>query len=645
MTVARTVLALAFVALFAGAQVPTHAQAVSPVAAPSAPPSIPLSVPPSAASVEFKKVVEEYQAWRDFAYPEDALSQGRPTAADRITDPGLRGIEMRHSAVKIFLDDLRAIQPQDLSETEQLDWALLVRDLQESVDGHRFRTFLMPVGGRNGPQQSIPQMAENMPFATEADYENYIKRLTAVPQAVRDVQALLELGVAEGRVPPRATMTDLPAQFEAVIRGQLEALKAPFARMPATISPERQAELRAELSKWVQPILDALVDLRSYIILSYLPACRDSVAASALPDGAAAYEFALRVHTTTDMTARQIHDTGLSEVARIRAEMLQVIRRTDWFTGDAARAALDDDALFAGFLNYLRTDPRFYLKSEQELLARYRDICKQIDAHLPAMFGVLPRNPYGVRAIPRFMAPTQTTAYYQPGSLRAGNPGWFYANTYALDQRPTYEMIPLSLHEAVPGHHLQISIAQELPEQPEFRRQMHVTAYVEGWALYAERLGIEMGFFENDPYADFGRLLYEMWRATRLVVDTGIHAFDWSRQRAIDYMKANTALSELNITREVDRYIDWPGQATGYKIGELRIRALRTKAEERLGKAFDIRAFHDCVLGAGALPLDVLERRVNAWIDATAAKAAAARAAPAGAAADAGNARDAAAVN
>jgi uncharacterized protein (DUF885 family) len=574
-------------------------------------------VPPE----DFAALVEEYERWLDLAFPEAAIAQGRPTTEDRITDVSYRGIEMRHAMAADYLRRLREIPQETLAPQDRLDWALLVRSLEEGVEGHRFRAFLMPVSGRGGPQQDIPQMAENVPFGSEKDYDNYLKRLTAVPQAVRDTRRLLEMGVAEGRVPPRATMADLPAQFEAVIRGQLEPLRAPFARMPASIPAERQAELRAQLPGLLQAILDELVSLRGYLITTYLPACRDPVGASALPDGAAWYEWALRAHTTTRMTAREIHDTGLAEVARIRAEMLAVIRRTPWFAADPARAGLAEDALFAAFLQHLRTDPRFYTRSEEELLSRYRDICKRIDACLPALFGTLPRNPYGVRAIPRFMAPTQTTAYYQPGSLRAGNPGWFYANTYALDQRPTYEMIPLSLHEAVPGHHLQISIAQELPAQREFRRQMHVTAFVEGWALYAERLGIEMGLFEDDPYADFGRLLYEMWRATRLVVDTGLHAFGWTREQAIAYMTANTALSDLNIAREVDRYIDWPGQATGYKIGELRIRAIRDRAERRLGKAFDIRAFHDALLGAGAIPLDVLEERMNAWIEARAAAA------------------------
>ncbi|MFO0963473.1 MAG: DUF885 domain-containing protein [Phycisphaerales bacterium] len=579
------------------------------------------------AASRFHAITDELQRWRDTEYPESALEDGRPTPTpDRITDASLRGIEMRHAQAGAFLAELLAIDASQLAGEDLLNWQLLTREMKLGQEVHRFRSFLMPVGGRMGPQQEIPQMADRVPFRTQADYENYLKRLTAVPQMVRDVRVLMETGVAEGRVPAKATMTDVPAQFDAVIRGGLAQLKAPLAKMPASIPAERQQALRAELDALLPPILEELANMRAYLIAGYLPACRDTVGASTLPDGRALYELALRIHTTTDLDAKTIHETGVREVARIRGEMLAVIRRTDWYAADAARAKLADDALFAAFVAYLRTDARFYAKSEEELLARYRDVCKQIDAKLPALFGVLPRNTYGVHAVPKFMAPTQTTAYYQPGSLRAGNPGWFCANTYALDQRPLYEMIPLSLHEAVPGHHLQISLAQELPEQPEFRRQMGFTAFVEGWALYAERLGIEMGFFENDPYADFGRLLYEMWRACRLVVDTGIHAFGWTRDQAIDFMKANTALSELNIVREVDRYIDWPGQACGYKIGELRIRELRAKAERELGAAFDLRAFHDTVLGAGAIPLDVLGTRVDAWIAARKAAAQPARA-------------------
>jgi uncharacterized protein (DUF885 family) len=604
---------------------PAHAQDARDDAPPTPRPATPRTESDPDCRRRWLRIVDEIQRWEDTVYPESALENGRPTPCpDRITDPSLAGIERRRAQQRIFQQDLKEIDPGCLAGQDLLGWQLLVREMELADAGHRFRAFLMPVSGRNGPQQDIPQMADRVPFRTEADYANFVRRLSAVPQAVRDVQELMQLGVQEGRVPPKATMVDLPAQFDAVLKGNLEQLRVPFARMPDSVPAARQEELRKELAAAIPPILIALGEMRAYLITTYLPACRDSVGASELPDGRAWYEHALKVHTTTAMTAQEIHDTGLAEVARIRAEMLQVIRRTDWFAADAARTKLGDDELFAAFVGYLRTDPRFYAKTEDQLLQHYRDVCKRIDANLPALFGTLPRNTYGVHAVPKFMAPTQTTAYYQPGSLRAGNPGWFCANTYALEQRPLYEAIPLSLHEAVPGHHLQISIAQELPDQPEFRRNMHVTAFVEGWALYAERLGIEMGFFKDDPYSDFGRLTYEMWRSCRLVVDTGIHAFGWGRDRAIDFMKRNTALSELNITREVDRYIDWPGQATGYKIGELRIRAMRAAAERELGARFDLRAFHDVVLGAGAIPLDVRAARVDAWVAATWAAAPAA---------------------
>lgn len=569
---------------------------------------------PGDAAARFAEVVAEYEGWRDTVWPEDALAAGRPSAApDRIADRSMRGVESRHAQERIFLEDLRAIDPAQLSGDDLLGWQLLVRQLDESTSGHRFRAFLMPVGGRGGPQQDIPQMADRIPMRTPEDFSNFVKRLSAVPQMVRDVRSMMAVGIAEGRVPPRATMVDVPAQFDAVVAGRLEPLRVALARLPDGMPAEEQAQLRADAERWIGQSLEELADLGAWLRGTYLPACRDSIAASDLPDGRAWYDHSLRVHTTTALGADEIHRIGLAEVARIRAEMDQVIRRTDWFAADPARAAMDADARFAAFVAYLRTDRRFYASTPEELLARYRDVCKRIDAKLPALFGTLPRNPYGVQAVPKFMAPTQTTAYYMPGSLRAGVPGWFYANTHALDQRPLYEAIPLSLHEAVPGHHLQITIAQELPAQREFRRDMHFTAFVEGWALYAERLGIEMGLFADDPYSDFGRLLYEMWRSTRLVVDTGMHALGWSRERAIAYMQANTALSELNIVREVDRYIDWPGQACGYKIGELRIRAMRERAERALGTAFDVRAFHDELLGAGALPLDVLEARMDAW--------------------------------
>jgi uncharacterized protein (DUF885 family) len=571
--------------------------------------------PAPAARERWAALVDEYQRWRDTAWPEDALASGRPTPTpELIADRSIRGIESRRAQEDIFLQEMLEIDPAALPEADRLGWQLLTRQLREGQAGHRFRTFLMPISGRGGPQQDIPQMAERVPLRTAEDWENLVKRLSAVPQMVRDIQDLLIMGLEEGRVPPRVTMGAVPDQVAAVAAGNLAQLRDAIAAMPATVPADQRARLRAEADRWLDETVAELGVLARFLRDTYLPACRDGIAATGYPDGAAWYEHALREHTTTAMTAKEIHETGLSEVARIRAEMLDVIARTDWSSADPTRATLPGDERFAAFVEHLRTDPRFYAKSEQELLSRYRDACKRIDAKLPALFGTLPRNPYGVQAIPRFMAPTQTTAYYMPGSLRAGLPGWFYANTHALDQRPLYEVFPLSLHEAVPGHHLQVSLAQELEDQPEFRRDMHFTAFVEGWALYAERLGIEMGLYADDPYADFGRLLYEMWRATRLVVDTGMHAFGWTRDEAVEFMRRNTALSVLNIEREIDRYIDWPGQATGYKIGELRIRAMRSRAEARLGDRFDVRAFHDALLGAGAIPLDVLEARIDAWI-------------------------------
>ncbi|MCI0365640.1 MAG: DUF885 domain-containing protein, partial [Phycisphaerales bacterium] len=337
-----------------------------------------------------------------------------------------------------------------------------------------------------------------------------------------------------------------------------------------------------------------------------------SIAAIEWPEGQEFYNYQLRVMSTTNMTATEIFELGQSEVKRIKTEMLEVIRRSDFLSHHPDAKALDNQALFHAFIKYLRADPRFYCQTPAELITTYRDICKRVDAGLPALFKTLPRLPYGVKEIPAFMAPQQTTAYYQHGDIRNSQPGYFMANTYDLAQRPKYEMIPLAMHEAVPGHHLQVALAQELENVPKFRADLWFTAYGEGWALYSERLGIEMGLY-SDPYDDFGRLLYEMWRATRLVVDPGMHALGWTRDQAVQFMLDNTALSELNINNEVDRYIEWPGQAVAYKIGELRIRAMREQAEKELGPKFDLRDFHDVILGAGHLPLTMLEQRLDQW--------------------------------
>lgn len=563
----------------------------------------------------FDSIAAEYQQWRDYSFPESAITRGRPTAADQITVPGMRGALNRHNQIEDFLQRVIAIDRQTLSGANQLDYDLLRRDLQNDFDSFQFKRFMMAVGQRGGPQQDLPQFAENVPFRVAADWENYVKRMTRLGGAVRDTQAMMAEGLDIGLVPPAPVLEGVIAQFDAVLRSNLDEIESPLAQMPDSLSPEQQTALRAQAREAKLDALLALGEMRTWLAEAYIPRAPASVSARDQYLGSEYYAFELKRFTTTTLTAAQIHQIGREEVARIRAEMLVVIAKTDWSTRDPAHAALGPDERLAAFIAYLRSDPRFYHTSAEALLSGYRDICKRIDAKLPEYFGVLPRLPYGVREIPRFMAPSQTTAYYQHGSMKAGLPGWFYANTYALDQRPTYEMIPLSLHEAMPGHHLQIALAIEAEGIREFRRDVDSTAFVEGWALYAERLGTPMGLYD-DPYDDFGRLLYEMWRACRLVVDTGIHAFGMSRAEAIAFMEGNTALSKLNIEREIDRYIGWPGQACAYKIGELEIRSIRTSCELRLASKFDLRAFHDHLLAAGPLPLSVLRERMESWCEA-----------------------------
>jgi len=569
------------------------------------------------ASQQLLKAFDAIQNFRDREDPMEAIARGRPADGTRIADRSLASIERHQVETAALLATLKAIDHTALNEREHLDAELIERDLAMELEGFGFGGHLLVVGPLGGPQQSVPQMTEQMPFVRAEHLRNHLARLRMVPQSLRDQRALLELGLHRGITPPKMILTGITPQFDAVIAGKLQALREPFSRSYADLSQADAAALKTQGDAAVDAILVELALLRDFIRDTYVPTSREAIACVDLPRGAEWYAFRLREQTTTDLSPQAIHQIGLDEVARIRKEMLQVIRHTDWFTGDASRASMQEDALFNAFVKYLRSDPRFYFTTSEALLGGYRELAKRIDAHLPELFGRLPQLPYGVREIPRFMAPSQTTAYYMSGNMKAGNPGWFYANTYALEQRPKYEMVPLTLHEAVPGHHLQISLSQEMPDRHPLRRDMGLNAFVEGWGLYSERLGIEMGLYA-DPYDDFGRLVYEMWRSCRLVVDTGMHALGWTRQRAIDFMKLNTALSELNIEREVDRYIGWPGQACGYKLGELCIRGLRTNAEKRLGAAFDLRAFHDALLGEGALPLEVLKTRMHRWIEAQA---------------------------
>jgi uncharacterized protein (DUF885 family) len=539
-------------------------------------------------------------------FPELATFTGHSGQDHRWTDLSLLAVERRRRELEIPARALATIDRSRLPPADQLDRDVFQREVGEALEGRRFRGELMPLTQMSGVQQDVAQMLAMMPAATAAHYENVVARLLGVPALVDQTIVLMKEGLAAGLTPPRVTLRDVPQQ----VRNQIvddpreSPLLRALGRIPDAVPAAEADRLRERAAAaYVVHVAPAYRRLYEFLVDAYIPAARESIAMRALPDGEAWYSWSVRQYTTTTLGPDEIHALGLAEVERIRGGM------------DAAIAATGFGGSFHDFARFLRTDPRFYYEKADDLVAAYRDICKRADPELVRLFGRLPRLPYGVKPVPAYAERSQTTAYYEPGSPAAGRPGYFFANTYDLASRPRWEMEALALHEAVPGHHLQIALAQEMEDVPEFRRHGRFTAFVEGWGLYAESLGAEMGFYA-DPYALFGRLSYEMWRAIRLVVDTGMHWLGWSRQQAIDYFKDNSGKAEHDIIVEVDRYIVWPGQALAYKIGELKIRELRARAARDLGPAFDLRSFHDVVLGAGALPLDVLEDRVARWSEA-----------------------------
>ena len=538
-------------------------------------------------------------------FPEAATYNGYPGQNARWTDLSFAAVARRRRELQRPLRAIRSIDRARLPEADRLNYDLFLRDARQAVDGARFPTEYLQITQMDGPQY-LADVLSISPKRTARDYQDMVARLDSVPRVIDQTVALLDSGLAKGVTPPRVTLRDVPAQVAALVTDDpmASALLRPFAEMPASIPAAERERLRAAAARsYRERVAPAYRKLHAYLEQTYVPRARETIAASALPDGAAWYAFNVRRETTTDQTPAQIHERGLAEVKRIRAEMDSVI------------AAVGFKGSFADFVTFLRTAKRFYYTDSATLVRAYRDIAKRVDPGLVKLFGTLPRLPYGVGTIPSYQAKSQTTAYYQPGSPDAGRPGMYMVNTYALDTRPIWEMEALSLHESVPGHHLQIALGQELKGVPDFRRHAGYTAFVEGWGLYAESLGPELGMYE-DPYSRFGQLTYEMWRAIRLVLDTGIHSQGWSRQQAIDYFKANSAKTEHDIEFEVDRYIVWPGQALAYKTGELKLKELRAYARSELGDRFDVRAFHDEVLGQGALPLDVLESRVRAWVEA-----------------------------
>ncbi len=552
----------------------------------------------------FKTLLNDHWEWTLKTNPVLATTLGDHRYDATLGEQSIASMDRNADIAATFLRRANAIDPLALTNVDRINWEVLRQMLKDQIEGNAFPERLMLFTNRNGWHNYISGLPEQLPFYSKADYDSYVSRLNDVPHFN-----------AEGIATSRAAIANHVTQFCMSMQGFEKTISAsiisdpeksvfmqPFGKKPISIGETDWSQLKkAALAAVSQNVIPAYKSFLNFYLEEYKPKCRTTAGVSSIPLGQAYYNYRAHTQTTTDLTPGQIHQIGLNEVTRIRSEM-EVVVKASGFKGSRSE-----------FVKHMRTDPKYVALSADALLEKTAALMKHVDGELPKLFGRLPRLPYTVKAMEDDVAPGNTTAYYEPGQVEANRPGVYRVNTTELSQRPLYELPSLSLHEAVPGHHLQIALQQEL-EMPQFRRQgAGFTAFVEGWGLYAESLGISMGLYDT-PEKDYSRLSYEMWRACRLVVDTGIHTMGWTRDQAIAYMLENTALTQANIDAEVDRYISWPGQALAYKIGELKIRALRTTAEKKLGTKFDIKRFHDAVLENGPIPLAILETHINQWI-------------------------------
>jgi len=557
---------------------------------------------PRAEAARLHALFDESWAHVKREFPEFATFLGDDRYNDRLTDLAPDAIERRKAYRKDLLARLSRIDPRRLSGQDAVSYAVMKSSLERRIRVDAFPDDRMPLSPMGGPQLEFALLAKSTPFRTARDYERYLARLGALPAQLRQIEALMRQGLASGWVLPAEALGRVPAQIDAWLTDDIVKNPAwtPFTQFPRDM-PESERTRLADAGRRAiaEDVVPALRALKAFLDSTYVPGARKSLGASTLPGGVAYYDAVIADRTTTAMSAREIHELGLREVERIGAEMEAAMRRTG-FGGTRGE-----------FFKFLHEAPQFYYTRGDDMLAGYRDLAKRVDAQLPKLFAELPRLPYGIRAMDAFEG--DNAEHYTPGTPEGGRAGFFEANVNNLRTRPVYDMETVFLHEAVPGHHLQIARAQELRGLPEFRRHGGFVAYSEGWALYAESLGDELGLY-TDPYMRFGRLTWEMVRACRLVIDTGIHAQGWDRARAIAYLTSNSGITEAFATAEVDRYIVNPGQALGYKLGELKIKALRATATAALGDRFDIRRFHNALIDDGALPLDVLDARIDAWI-------------------------------
>ncbi|HET7102728.1 MAG TPA: DUF885 domain-containing protein [Terracidiphilus sp.] len=536
-------------------------------------------------------------------HPEFASEIGDKRFNDRITDYSVRAINEWLAREQDFLMRLAAIDPTGMTEQEKTSRELLLRKLTEDQEAAEFKEWEMPVDQMGGIYADYPQLAAQLSFTTVKDYDDWIARLRQLPKAFQQVTTNMSIGMDDHRVPLKFLLEKTLDQVNqlALQKPEDSPLALPLKHFPASISAAEQERIRdGMLVVIAKQDLPAYKSFARFLKVSYIPAGRTDPGIWALPDGDSYYKFLVRRMTTTDLTPAQIHQIGLDEVKKDEAEMLAIARKLGFKDLKSFQASL-------------KSNPKLHPTSAEALLDAYRGYLKPMQARLPELFGHLPKAPFEVVAVPPYLEKNASTAYYEPGTVDGSRPGRLYIDTYNFKDRSLVDVEDIAYHEGLPGHHLQISIAQELTGLPAFRRYYDVTAYSEGWGLYAEQLGKDVGFYQ-DPYEDYGRLQGDIWRAIRLVVDTGVHSEHWTRQQMVDYFHAHSSINETDVQTDVDRYIAWPGQALAYKIGQLRILELRAKAQKALGPRFDIRAFHDEVLDSGALPLDILTERLDTWI-------------------------------
>lgn len=561
--------------------------------------------PQVTAQEQLQQLFEDHWEYTLQSSPLFATSQGDNRFNDELPETGLDAMEKSYEKSKEFLSRLHEISREELSDENQINYEIFENQLEGSIRAYELNHHLLPLNGWWDYHASFATLGEDVPLDTVEDYENYLSRLEAFPEYNGGYIERMRKGIEFGITRPRIVFEDYVASIQALITESSEEhrLYEPFEEYPATFSNKEKERLTEQAVEVVgEIVIPEYQRLRDFLVDEYIPNTREMIGITEIPGGGEYYDYLIQDHTTIDISADEVHQIGLNEVARIRSEMMEIVESEGY----------GDD--FDAFVEFLRTDDQFYAETAEELLKETAYVLKTIDGKLPELFKTLPRLPYGIEPIPDYLAPRTATAYYSRGNADGTESGTYAVNTYDLDSRPLYEIPALSLHEAVPGHHLQIALQQELDDLPKFRTTAGYSAFTEGWALYAERLGEEIDMYET-PYKKFGQLSYEMWRALRLVVDTGMHAKGWTRDEAIQYMADNSALSLHNIRSEVNRYVFWPGQALAYKMGEIKIRELRTVAEEKLGDNFNLREFHDVVLLSGSIPLSVLEGNVEEWVE------------------------------